>query len=256
MYFYVVSGGVTYSAATTGTFPAGRWAHLALGWQASTHQLSVFFDGVRQTTLAGGSTSTSTAGTMTIGARNDGAQPLVAGLMDELRIWNVSRSTCLVRRDARVQLPASTSGLVVYYDFNQGMPGADNTGVTALPDLSGGDDNATLVNFALMGASSNWLNSDLLTTSGIRAVNVNRSNLVTSEFGTSDSFNVVLGYLPTQNVVLNLSTDNNAEALVLPATLTFTPGDWNVPQPVVVSGLDDGVGDGDSVYHALRAYNR
>lgn len=256
MYFYVVSGGVTYSAATTGTFPAGRWAHLALGWQASTHQLSVFFDGVRQTTLAGGSTSTSTAGTMTIGARNDGAQPLVAGLMDELRIWNVSRSTCLVRRDARVQLPASTSGLVVYYDFNQGMPGADNTGVTALPDLSGGDDNATLVNFALMGASSNWLNSDLLTTSGIRAVNVNRSNLVTSEFGTSDSFNVVLGYLPTQNVVLNLSTDNNAEALVLPATLTFTPGDWNVPQPVVVSGLDDGVGDSDSVYHALRAYNR
>lgn len=190
---------------------------------------------------------------MTIGARNDGAQPLVASLMDEFRIWNIARSTCLLRRDARVQVPPATLGLVVYYDFNQGVPGADNTGLTTLPDLSGGDDNGTLVNFALMGGSSNWLNSDLLTTTGFPAVRVNRSNLVTSEYGTSDSFDVVLGYAPTQNVVLNVSTDNNAEALVLPVTLTFTPGDWNVPQPVVVSGLDDGVGDGDSVYHVIVA---
>lgn len=251
IYFYVVANGVTYSAATTTPFPSGRWTHLAARWQATTQQVSIFFDGVQMATTAGGGTSTSSNATMTIGARNDGAQPLVAGMLDELRIWSVARSVCVLRRDAGVLLLPTTPGLVTYYDFNQGVAGVDNAGVTALPDLSGADENGTLANFALTGTTSNWVNSNLLTTPNASAVNISRDNLVTSEFGRTDSFDVVLGNAPTQNVVLNLATDNAVEASVLPITLTFTPSDWNVPQPVVVSGLNDNVADGDTPYHVV-----
>ena len=48
-----------------------------------------------------------------------------------------------------------------------------------------------------------------------------------------------------------------SEALISTATsgspaanlsLTFTPQDWDVPQTVTVTGIDDGVDDGDTAY--------
>jgi hypothetical protein len=35
--------------------------------------------------------------------------------------------------------------------------------------------------------------------------------------------------------------------------LTFTPGNWNVPQPVTVTGVDDMVADGNVVYSIITA---
>jgi Concanavalin A-like lectin/glucanases superfamily len=250
IYFYLMSNGTTRSAATTATIPTGRWVHLAVRWRASPEDLSIYFDGTQQATIAGGSSSTGTNGLMMLGARPDGAQPLVAGRMDELRIWDTARSLCAIRRDRYLRLPGSTPNLVTYYDFNQGVADADNTGLSDLPDLSGGDQNGTLANFALTGGTSNWIASDLPAAPpfGAAAISIDRSSLATGEFGSNDGFNVVLGFAPTLDVVVNISNGDPSEGIVAPTTLTFTSLNWNVPQAVTVTGVDDGIADGDVNY--------
>ncbi|MEX2466935.1 MAG: Ig-like domain-containing protein, partial [Gemmatimonadota bacterium] len=68
---------------------------------------------------------------------------------------------------------------------------------------------------------------------------------VVTEAGAIDAFTVRLTSQPTANVVLSVTSSDTGEATVSPGTLTFTPGDWDEPQPVSVTGQDDDVIDGD-----------
>jgi uncharacterized protein (DUF1800 family) len=59
-----------------------------------------------------------------------------------------------------------------------------------------------------------------------------------TETGT-DSFTVVLNRAPTSNVVINVASSNTADLTVSPATLTFTPANWNTRQSVTVTAVAD-----------------
>src|SRR5690348_6116271 len=74
------------------------------------------------------------------------------------------------------------------------------------------------------------------------------SGLVTSEAGGSATFNVVLKSQPTANVTIPVASNDLTEGTVSTATLTFTAANWNVPQTVTVTGVDDFVKDGDIAY--------
>lgn len=65
-----------------------------------------------------------------------------------------------------------------------------------------------------------------------------------SELATTDTFTVVLDHAPSSNVVIDVSIDDVGEATVDVSSLTFTSGNWNVPQTVTVTGVDDAVVDG------------
>ncbi|MBL8246576.1 MAG: Ig-like domain repeat protein, partial [Rhodanobacteraceae bacterium] len=58
---------------------------------------------------------------------------------------------------------------------------------------------------------------------------------------------------PTADVSFGLISSNTAEGLVSPSSLTFTPANWNVPQAVTVTGVDDPVVDGDVGYSIVTA---
>ncbi len=60
---------------------------------------------------------------------------------------------------------------------------------------------------------------------------------------TSDSFTVVLDDKPTSNVVLSVVASDVGEAVVSLASLTFTPANWDTPQAVAVTGVNDNVFD-------------
>lgn len=77
------------------------------------------------------------------------------------------------------------------------------------------------------------------------------STLRTSEDGDTDSFTVVLTMQPTGNVTVPISSSDVTEAAVSTGLLTFTPANWNVPQTVVVQGLDDALADGDQSYSVV-----
>jgi len=77
--------------------------------------------------------------------------------------------------------------------------------------------------------------------------------LVTSEAGQTASFTVVLTAQPRADVSIALSSSDTTEGDIWPQTLTFSPGNWDVPQTVTVIGLDDHVVDGPVNYTIILA---
>ena len=69
---------------------------------------------------------------------------------------------------------------------------------------------------------------------------------VVQESGTSDAFTVILSAEPLTDVVLDVSSSDVGEAVTDSSTLTFTPATWSTPKTVVVTGVDDGIDDGDT----------
>lgn len=65
------------------------------------------------------------------------------------------------------------------------------------------------------------------------------SGLVTSEDGTSDTFDVVLDAQPTATVTLTVTASDADEATAGQTTLSFLTTNWNTPQTVIVTGVDD-----------------
>lgn len=75
--------------------------------------------------------------------------------------------------------------------------------------------------------------------------------LTTVENGNPETFTVALTAEPYTDVVLNVVSGDagEAEGIVSPTTLTFAPSDWNIPQTVTVTPVDDSVVDGPQTYN-------
>ena len=71
---------------------------------------------------------------------------------------------------------------------------------------------------------------------------------VTSEEGAETCFTIRLDSEPAENVTIDLSSGNINEGTVTPATVTFTPENWNTSQTVTMIGVDDVMDDGDIAY--------
>ena len=74
------------------------------------------------------------------------------------------------------------------------------------------------------------------------------AGLTTSESGAAASFSVSLLTPPESDVVIALSSSDTTEGLVSPSSLTFTSLNWAASQTVTVTGVDDGLVDGDIAY--------
>ncbi|NNC68062.1 MAG: hypothetical protein HKN83_08525 [Gammaproteobacteria bacterium] len=82
------------------------------------------------------------------------------------------------------------------------------------------------------------------------------AGLTTSENGDSATFTIVLGTLPNNSVSIGLSSSNAAEGTVLPASVAFTAANYNVPQTVTVTGVNDAAApmvDGNIAYSVVTA---
>jgi len=81
---------------------------------------------------------------------------------------------------------------------------------------------------------------------------INPTNtLITTEYGMSASFSVVLDLAPTNDVTIAVSSSNPAEGSVSVSELVFNPTNWNIPQIVTVTGVDDAVVDGNVAYSVI-----
>ncbi len=68
------------------------------------------------------------------------------------------------------------------------------------------------------------------------------------------SWTIRLRSQPTSNVVLNLTNNSpNNDGILSVSTHTFTTANWNVPQPVTVSGGSDGTNEGNQNYTITSA---
>ncbi len=63
-----------------------------------------------------------------------------------------------------------------------------------------------------------------------------------TEDGVTDGYTVMLGAQPSGNVTVTITPDT--EVTTSPPTLTFTVGNWDTPQPVTVTAVNDAIVEG------------
>jgi hypothetical protein len=203
--------------ASTTALRSNAWNHIAMTYSAATG-FKIYINGVlnleSDQDLSG--IDILPLVDLTIG---DG---LVDTALDDFRIWNVVRTPQEINnnKDAELVSPYPVS-LVRYYDFNQGIGGADNTGVTALDDRTRNGASGTLSNFNLIGNESNWIeSSSLLSSPFVASITPASGNVVggdtvviTGEFLTGATA-VTFGGVAATSFTVNSATQITA---VVPA---------------------------------------
>ena len=74
------------------------------------------------------------------------------------------------------------------------------------------------------------------------------SDITTTEFGGTGYFSIVLTIQPTSDVNIGLTSSDESEGVVNPATLIFTQDNWGNPHVATVTGVNDFEVDGDIKY--------
>ncbi|MGA1560176.1 MAG: hypothetical protein ACO390_14280, partial [bacterium] len=78
-------------------------------------------------------------------------------------------------------------------------------------------------------------------------ISASGGNTQLNESGAGDTLTVVLNTPPADNVTITLSDNDtdNSEVSYSPTTITFTPGNWDTPQTISLSALEDYLLDGN-----------
>ncbi len=135
-----------------------EWHHLLVSYEAASSSLSLYVDGIlvdNATTATTPSSLITTESYLGFLTSNSSATGYFSGQIDEFRITSSASNCYAVNQQATCQLADDAPNLEVYYRFNQGMAGEDNTDITELTATAG--PNGTLQNFALTGNASNFV---------------------------------------------------------------------------------------------------
>jgi len=79
------------------------------------------------------------------------------------------------------------------------------------------------------------------------------AGLATTEAGGTASFTIVLTSQPAASVTVGLTSSDTSEGTISASRVSFDAENWNVPQTVTVTGVDDPVADGDVAYTIVTA---
>ncbi len=171
--FYAAENGGS-NDVTLGSNPvltAGTWHHVAISLDlrsSGSEVIQVYVDGVLIpfTVDIDGSGwpnngFVNNTAPLRLGYLDYGSISYSHGRLDEIRVWNFVRSQAAIQATMSQELTGNETGLIAYYNFNEGVTCSANPGETTLPDLSPSAINGTLTNFALTGAGpnpceSNW----------------------------------------------------------------------------------------------------
>lgn len=133
---------------TTGpTAKLNAWNHIA-----------VVLNGTSVTLYMNGVPISGTLGrTPNVYSENLAIGRLFNGKIDEVRIWNYTRTEAEIIANMNVRICKDANGLVAYYPLNQGNPRQNNTSVITANDVTANNNDGILYNFALTGITSNWV---------------------------------------------------------------------------------------------------
>ncbi|TAE79470.1 MAG: hypothetical protein EAY81_11205, partial [Bacteroidetes bacterium] len=200
------SGAVSFINYATSNLATGVWYHIAAAWNGldrATMRLYVNGVAVGTRTDVGALTNgnTNPAGSFRIGTWSDASGGrFFNGNIDEVRIWSSERTATQIANNYRtiINNPSSEANLLAYYNFDNGIAGGNNAGVTNLPDLTTNNLNGTLTNFTLNGNTSNWVNSTITlaspTITSFTPLSAKPSDVITitgTNFNTTPANNIV-----------------------------------------------------------------
>lgn len=146
----------------TTAIPLNEWHHIAAVYNGTNLQLYV--DGILNGSTSTGSIVNNVSSLkVTIGASYQSNNPsnFFNGSVDEARIWNIARTASQIQQSIATSLQGNETGLVAYYDFNQGLAGGNNIAITTAVNKANSTLNGTLTNLTKSGTSSNFITSTI-----------------------------------------------------------------------------------------------
>ncbi|MES2566545.1 MAG: LamG-like jellyroll fold domain-containing protein [Bacteroidota bacterium] len=153
--FWVGNGGTWYNTNSVATPTLNVWQHVAATWNGTV--ASIYVNGVLSGTTTPAIATLGNASNNPVWLGGNTVNESFAGNIDEVRIWNRTLCQSEIQNNMNGEIATSATGLIGNYHFNQGFSAFANPTVTTLTDASGNGNNGTLTNFALTGATSNWV---------------------------------------------------------------------------------------------------
>jgi hypothetical protein len=201
----------------------GTWHHLAFVYKGipNVSGCEIYIDGVLQTLTANpnnltASCNAAVSNEVHIGSR-DNTTYFSDIALDELRVWKRALCSAEIQAHKNCTLNGNETQLEAYYNFNQGIGGGNNPGVTTLIDSSPNVHTGTLTNFVLNGPTSNWILSDIPVT------------------GTCTPFNGGTINVSGENTIcIGMSTNLSASGAT---TYTWLPGNMQTANVLVSPGI-------------------
>jgi hypothetical protein len=159
VYYHSQNGIAVLNSGST-TLTASTWNHVAVSFNASG--ASLYINGVLVSSASGNYSQPNdlTVTSTRLGSWSTGG--FLNGNLDEVRVWNVVRTQAQIQTYMGMTLSGSQSGLVTLYSADQGIATGTNTGLTILIDNTTSNNHGVLTNFAVSGASSNYVASSVI----------------------------------------------------------------------------------------------
>ena len=192
-----IYNGVSYSSISVGTLSAGTWYHVAIELNGTS--CKIYVNGILKGSTGNGVVSSTTGVPLSIGNSDASySSEDFLGEIDDVRIWNVARTQSEIQNNMYTYYTGSMTNLKAYYRFDQGNASTTNTGLNKLIDYSGNCNTGTLTNFALTGATSNWVSTGnaeapILTTTAATSVSAS-ATLNANIFSTGESSATTRGF--------------------------------------------------------------
>jgi hypothetical protein len=133
------------------------WQHIA--WIYDGTAIKLYVNGALKGSKPASGTFLGPAVTFGIGKSILGGFNFVyGGRIDEVTVWDKALTQTEIQNMMTTEPTGTEPNLQLYYKFNQGVPGGNNTSITKLVCETGtaGERDADLMNFALTGATSNF----------------------------------------------------------------------------------------------------
>ena len=77
------------------------------------------------------------------------------------------------------------------------------------------------------------------------------SGLITTEFGVSDTVRIKLTSQPSSDVTIGVSLSDTTEGSIESSQIVFSSSNWDTYQPLVLTGVNDDLQDGDILYSLI-----
>ncbi len=144
--------------ASTSAIDDNTWHHVAATYDGTTAK--IYIDGVEESSVAANDPIDNSSFNVAIGNNLQSLGRAVQAQMDNVRIWSDARTATEITNGMSCEVEPNAQGLVAMYHFNDGIDSGANGSNTLLFDNSGNGNLGTLQNFALTGATSNFVTSN------------------------------------------------------------------------------------------------
>lgn len=164
----VLSGDLNAAVTPNNSIDVGVWQHVGFVFDDPANTIKIYKNGTLISTSTWNGTITGNPNSLLTLSQSS---ETFNGAMDDVRIWNVARTQSEIQSNMNTELTGTETGLVAYYQFNQGITAGDNTSISTVTDKTTNALNGTLTNFAKTGTTSNFV---------VGKVNTNNNGSTTS----------------------------------------------------------------------------